>query len=198
MYHGALSWLNTLLSFIKSLPGRIVSALGDLGNLLLNAGKAIIDGLINGIKGALGTLGHVVGSIGSFIANLKGPLPKDLTLLVPHGKAIMTGLVSGIQSGLPGLAAAMGTVTSAIGTGMPGAAGPVMVPALGSAAHAGAGQRTASLGGSASMADVVARLDKLIATTAAVPAGVGAHVGGAIGGAASAASFRSRYPRGGS
>ena len=51
---------------------------------------------------------------------------------------------------------------------------------------------------------VVARLDahialtrKLIDTTAAVPAGVGRQVGGAIGGASSAASFRSRYPRGG-
>ncbi len=51
---------------------------------------------------------------------------------------------------------------------------------------------------------LIARLDahialtrKLIDTTAAVPAATGRHVGGAISGASAAASFRSRYPRGG-
>jgi cell wall-associated NlpC family hydrolase/phage-related protein len=47
------------------------------------------------------------------------------------------------------------------------------------------------------LALVVGRLDKLIATAAAIPAGVGRSVGGAIGGASSDAAFRSRYPRGG-
>jgi hypothetical protein len=51
--------------------------------------------------------------------------------------------------------------------------------------------------GGSSISDVVARLERLIQVTAAVPAGVGQHVGGAIGGAAQAASFRTRYPRGG-
>jgi phage-related protein len=45
---------------------------------------------------------------------------------------------------------------------------------------------------------LLARMDALIAATRGIPAGVGSSVGGAIGGAASAASFRSRYPRGGS
>jgi len=44
---------------------------------------------------------------------------------------------------------------------------------------------------------LLAKLDALIAATRQVPAGVGSSVGGAIGGAAYAASFRSRYPRGG-
>ena len=38
---------------------------------------------------------------------------------------------------------------------------------------------------------------KLLSTTASVPAGVGHAVGGAINGSTSAASFRSRYSRGG-
>jgi hypothetical protein len=42
------------------------------------------------------------------------------------------------------------------------------------------------------------KLDRLIQVTSQVPAGVGAHVGGAINGSAHDASFRSRYPRGGS
>ena len=60
------------------------------------------------------------------------------------------------------------------------------------------GREMVTPGGGASIADVCARLERLIATTAAVPAGVGRHMGDAIGGAAQAASLRSRYPRGGS
>jgi SLT domain-containing protein/phage-related protein len=44
---------------------------------------------------------------------------------------------------------------------------------------------------------MLARLDQLIAATRQIPAGVGNSVGGAISGSAHAASFRSRYPRGG-
>jgi lysophospholipase L1-like esterase len=45
---------------------------------------------------------------------------------------------------------------------------------------------------------MLARLDQLIAATRQIPAGVGNSVGGAIGASAHAASFRSRFPRGGS
>lgn len=51
--------------------------------------------------------------------------------------------------------------------------------------------------GAASQAAVLSRLDRLITATEQVPAGVGRHVGAAFGSAAQAASFRSRYPRGG-
>jgi phage-related protein len=43
-----------------------------------------------------------------------------------------------------------------------------------------------------------ADLQQLTAVTGSVPAGVGRHVGSAINGSAAAASFRNRYPRGGS
>jgi hypothetical protein len=38
-----------LLSWFASLPSRILDALGDLGGLLLQAGKNIIRGLVDGI-----------------------------------------------------------------------------------------------------------------------------------------------------
>jgi SLT domain-containing protein len=44
---------------------------------------------------------------------------------------------------------------------------------------------------------MLSKLDDLITATRRIPAGVGDSVGGAIGGASMAASFRSRYPRGG-
>ncbi len=60
----------------------------------------------------------------------------------------------------------------------------------------GAGRAGGSLGDKLDRNNAL--MERLIAVTAAVPVGVGNHVGGAIGGAAQAASFRSRYPRGGS
>jgi phage-related protein len=83
---------------------------------------------------------------------------------------------------------------------------PVLGYGLASGSLYGFGERgpeiVTPLGGSrggdgASLADVCARLDMLIGTTAAVPAGVGRHVGGAINASASDASFRNRYPLGG-
>ena len=60
------------------------------------------------------------------IASLKGPLPKDLTLLVPHGQAIMTGLITGINSKLPDLSSTMAnvthTITGGVGTAAAGGA----------------------------------------------------------------------------
>jgi hypothetical protein len=53
-------------------------------------------------------------------------------------------------------------------------------------------------GGGPSIADVCARLDRLIDVSRQAPAATGSHVAAAVGGAASAASFRNRYPRGGS
>jgi phage-related protein len=127
LYSGAVSWLSSLLSFVAGIPGKILSALGNLGNLLVNAGKAIIQGLINGIESMFSALGSVASSVGSFIAGLKGPLPKDLVLLVPHGKAIMTGLMNGMTSQLPALHSTLdnvtGTIQGGVGGGAAGGAG---------------------------------------------------------------------------
>ena len=49
-----------LLSFVSGIPGKILSALGDLGSLLFNAGKRIIQGLINGIGSMIGSVGHAI------------------------------------------------------------------------------------------------------------------------------------------
>ena len=113
--HSIASKFDEAVSYIRGVPHRILAALGNLGSLLFNAGKAIVQGLINGIKSMFGALGSVASSIGHFIAGLKGPLPKDLTLLVPHGQAIMTGLMDGMRSRFPHLRSQLGEVTGMIG-----------------------------------------------------------------------------------
>lgn len=44
--------INRSVEFFRSLPKKILDALGNLGNLLFDAGKSILDGLARGIKSA--------------------------------------------------------------------------------------------------------------------------------------------------
>lgn len=87
------------VAWVKGIPGRIRNALGNLGGLLLGAGKAIIDGLLNGLRNAVGAVWDFVSGIGDKIASLKGPLPYDRKLLIPAGQAIMDGLLGGLEDG---------------------------------------------------------------------------------------------------
>ena len=48
--------VGSLLSFVGGIPGRVLGAIGDLGNLLYNAGRNLITGLINGIIAQAGEL----------------------------------------------------------------------------------------------------------------------------------------------
>ena len=61
---------NEAVSFVSSIPGAILNALGNLGGLLYDAGASIISGLINGIKSMVGsvinTVSGVVGRIRDF------------------------------------------------------------------------------------------------------------------------------------
>jgi hypothetical protein len=91
---------DSIVSLAASIPGRIVGALGNVGNLLFDAGKSIIDGLGRGIESALTGVLDKVGGIAGKIASLKGPLDRDRALLVPAGTAIMAGLRDSLASGM--------------------------------------------------------------------------------------------------
>lgn len=108
------SGIEEIKAFFRDLPGNILSALGDLGNLLWTAGTSIVKGLLDGIKSAIGDVYGFVSGIGEKIASLKGPIPYDLKLLVPNGIAIMEGLRSGIGKGLVGVLSDVGDIAPAV------------------------------------------------------------------------------------
>lgn len=103
------SGIEGVLGFVRELPDRILGALGDLGNLLWNAGKSIIDGFLRGLQSAWDSVTGWISGIGDWIASHKGPLDYDRKLLVKNGQAIMQGLSVGLHGGFKGI---MGDVSS--------------------------------------------------------------------------------------
>jgi len=72
MKDAAIGKVMELVNWIKGIPGTILGALGDLGHLLWDAGRRIIQGLIDGIKAMIGAVGSAIGSVASTI---RGALP---------------------------------------------------------------------------------------------------------------------------
>lgn len=110
-----VEWVwNSVRNFFSRLPDRIKGFIGDVGNLLYNIGKDIIGGLIDGIQDMIPSLGDVVGGIGGFITDLKGPPAYDKVMLTPQGQWIMQGLMRGIESQIPALKSLVSSISPSI------------------------------------------------------------------------------------
>lgn len=106
--------INGVVDFFRNMPSRILSALGNVGNLLVNAGEQIIDGFLNGLKSAFGNVQDFVGGIGEWIAAHKGPKEYDLKLLIPNGGWIMESLATGLKKAMPEVQKALDSVAGEI------------------------------------------------------------------------------------
>ena len=96
---GVSAGIDMVLQFFRDLPGNILSALGNLGSLLLDAGGQIVQGLINGIQGAIGGVGDAImsgvsGAVESFKSFLGIASPSKL--FREFGGFTMEGFALGI------------------------------------------------------------------------------------------------------
>lgn len=60
---GVQGAIGAVLGFVRGIPGKILSALGNLGRMLFNAGKNAISSLLSGLR-------SMAGGIGSFVSGL--------------------------------------------------------------------------------------------------------------------------------
>lgn len=109
-----IKWVKDAINFVASIPDRIKNALGNLGNLLWNAGESIITGFLNGIKNKFEQVKNYVGGIGKWIKDHKGPLDYDKKLLVPAGGAIMQGLNTGLIAGSKQVQSTLSGITNSL------------------------------------------------------------------------------------
>lgn len=125
---GIQGGFNAAVSFVASIPGRVVGAIGDLGGLLVNSGRSLINGFVSGIQsaigGALSTVSGAVSQIRSFFPfspAKRGPFSGH-GYTTYSGKALMEGWAEGIGSGTgavnSAITSALASANSLIGSGI--------------------------------------------------------------------------------
>lgn len=107
-----------LLAWFQTLPDTISNFFSGVSDMLVEAGKDIISGLLRGLKEKFEDVKNWVGGIGDWIASHKGPKPYDLKLLTPNGEWIMNSLQRGLENGLPSVQDTLSDITDSIQTGV--------------------------------------------------------------------------------
>jgi hypothetical protein len=95
-----------MISFVRTIPGRILAGLADLGSMLFSLGEHAISSLISGLGSMMGGLISKAESWGHDIANAIGsPFgihfsePSEASKMITAGRRIALGLGTGMDSG---------------------------------------------------------------------------------------------------
>lgn len=101
-----------MIEFVKSIPSRILNVLGNLNNLLIDAGKKVIDGFINGIKNGFNKVRDLLGDLTDMLPDWKGPMAVDQKILFDSGTAVVDGFNDGLSAQIPEIQKTLNGVTS--------------------------------------------------------------------------------------
>ena len=106
---------NTFKNGVQSLVSSVINIFNTLRNInLWDIGRAIMNGLLNGLKSAWESVKGFVSGIAGWIRDHKGPIEVDRRLLIPAGNAIMGGLNRGLDNGFDKTMAKVQSITGAI------------------------------------------------------------------------------------
>lgn len=102
LYTSVKGKLSSVVSAVKEIPGKAKAALSGLPGQMLTIGKNIIMGIVNGIRGSLGS---VMSAAQAIVDKIPGPIRKALGIHSPSrvmaeiGKYVTQGLVKGMLGG---------------------------------------------------------------------------------------------------
>jgi phage-related protein len=91
------SAIGAVLRFVLNMKSRVIGVFQNAGRWLLDAGRRIIQGLIDGITNMFGKVRDVLGNLTSKLTSWKGPASVDNQLLTPAGERIIDSLIGGFR-----------------------------------------------------------------------------------------------------
>lgn len=161
--------VGSAVEFVKSMPQKIKDGLGNLGGMLVDSGKALIGGFIDGIKsmlnGAKDAVGGIMKAIGDFFPHSPAKIgPFSGRGYTTHsGRALIGDFAGAIRSGRSQVADAAGyalggadfSVSSVAGLSVPTTPEPVTVAATAQSVEGATAQNAEVL---AQLVDVLSRL----------------------------------------
>lgn len=118
---GAQKAWDTMKNGVKDLCSGIKGFFSGLANInLWDAGKAILNGFLGGLKSAFNGVKNFIGGIAGWIRDHKGPISYDRKLLIPAGKAIMGGFDTSLQNSFKDVQRTVGGVAGWISNAFTG------------------------------------------------------------------------------
>ena len=114
-----------IVSHFKDIPDQIKGVFNGAEDLLLDAGKGILEGFLKGMKQAWKDVTDFVGSIAGWIKDHKGPISYDRRLLIDNGEAIMASLNVGLGKGFKPVMGNVSGMADMIRDAMPNAVDPL-------------------------------------------------------------------------
>ena len=132
------SGVSTAISVIRGLPGQAASALGNIGSTLMDAGRHLISGFVDGIKSRISAVKDTLSGLTDKLTSWKGPEARDATLLTGAGRLVIGGFIQGLESQYPAVRASLRALTADVSsTDMGTLAAPVVSLDSARAARAG-------------------------------------------------------------
>ena len=124
--NGVVTRTQSLLGWIRGLPGRILSALGNLARLLAAPGRAVIDGFLDGIRSGFDRVRSELARLTGMLPDWKGPRAVDEEILYGPGRIVMGGFRRGLVDGFDDVRGTLGRVAPTLPTMFSGGGGSVV------------------------------------------------------------------------
>lgn len=105
-----------IYDFVRAIPGRVSGMLSNLGGLLVSAGRALIQGFIDGIGEMFGAVQGKLGELTGKLTSWKGPESLDKVILFDSGRFVIQGFLDGLESQYGAVEKSLGAFTDGLGS----------------------------------------------------------------------------------